>query len=123
MSLLGIANIQLSAGDKNEFTYGFVSGFPDPLNRIPVGRAGKLRRLQANVDFNGHTGPMTYTVYKNGVATALVVTYAAAETGLKDFDVDTVSVVKGDRVSLVGDAGAALSSSSTGSASFEFVPD
>lgn len=61
--------------------------FPSPERRVPLSRAGTLRRFFVNMVSNSFTTPITVAVALGGVNTALSIVYAAGETGVKSVDV------------------------------------
>lgn len=68
---------------------------------IPVTKAGTLRNLIVRHNTAaGNGNNVVYTVYVNGVATAITVTLATAAVGQATDVTHTVAVVVGDRVSL-----------------------
>ena len=83
--------------------------------------SGTLKNLTVNVELNSHTGTNYVTVYKNGVATTLKAAITAGTTGIFFDSTHTVSVVAGDIISLVLDATASASGTSTFYFSYEFT--
>jgi hypothetical protein len=72
---------------------------------MPMPRAGTLRNLfvRHNSGGGGGAGSITYTVFKNGAATALTVTLLATipGTGSDTNPLDNIAVVAGDLISIV----------------------
>lgn len=81
----------------------------DDEGQIPLPRGGTLRNffVRHNAAVGNGTA-VTYTVLKNGVATAIAVSLATGAIAQASDLVDTVAVVAGDRVSISADKPAAL---------------
>jgi len=72
----------------------------------PMPHAGVVKNLAINVDANtidnaGHDATVTFTVYKNGVATAVKVTLPNVGTGKFYDNVNSVAFAKGDMFEVV----------------------
>jgi len=102
--------------------------FPNPLARIPVAQAGKLRRLVILVTSNTTDNDTIFTVLADGAATPLTLTFAAATTGLQSIDsllaTIGVSAAVGDGFSVQVDTSASTAGDDINwTGSFEYIPD
>jgi hypothetical protein len=84
-------------------------GATETNTRVQINRALTASKLQVRVTTggNGITGNSTFTLLKNGVATALGVQYGTSEEGYKSDDVNSVSIADGDELSIEMVGGAA----------------
>lgn len=91
-----IAN--LASGTTTRYLYLSTGTVSTPVLAWPLA-ACKASRLYVDMMVNGATTDQVYTVLKNGIDTALVVTVAAGITGISHFDSDVI-FSEGDTVSL-----------------------
>jgi hypothetical protein len=90
------------------------------LAGVPAPAAGSAERIRAIRSIApGGTETVTYTLYKNGVATALAVTLTGAQT--ENNATASVSWAKGDLLCLFHDASASAAAS-TGNICMDFLP-
>ena len=120
MAIIGWNSLGLGQASV-EGAYTDAGAFPTARLRIPLPRAGVVRRFRVSAVFNNLDGSCVLSVAINGVATALTLTYAAGETGDKFIDIP-VSVVGGDEFSFLADATATTVGQIDLSSSAEFVP-
>lgn len=93
-----------------EFDYDLA---PTSLIQIQTARAGTLQNFRIHVGaVGGNANNVVYTLRKNGVATALVVTMAANATSGSDLT-HTVSVVAGDLLDIEITKASSIASSPT----------
>ena len=109
------------AGQIQEAVYSTQSAFPLPRLRVPLPRAGALRRFRSIVNSNSLDAPLVLHVLIGGVVTALTITYPAGITGGKAFDV-FVPAAAGNVVSFKMDASAAGVGNAEVNGAVEFVP-
>ena len=98
------------AGSSHEGMLSVQSTAPQPSVRVPLPVAGHLGHLSVNVISNSLNGNLVVTVWVNGVATTLTVTYAAGVTGFLTSS-GPVAVSANDVVSINFDATAATTGS------------
>lgn len=84
--------------------------------------AGTYRNLRVYVTTNTLAATMTVTVYKNGAATGLTVSFTAGATGLQSDTTHTVAFTAGDTLDLVATATAAGLNQASLAASVEYGP-
>lgn len=92
-----------SAADARYLSPGHDMGTASLVNdaQIPAPRAGTLRNLFARHNSAaGNGNAVVYTVFVNGVATALTVSLATGAVGQASDLVNTIAVVQGARISL-----------------------
>jgi hypothetical protein len=71
------------------------------INQIPAPRAGVLKNFFVRHNSAGGNGnSVVYTVFVNGVATAITVTLVTGAVGQASDTVNTVVVAQGDRISI-----------------------
>lgn len=93
--------------------YGHVTANSDasPIG-VVMTRAGVLRNLRVkHRTAGGNANAIVYTVYKNGVATALTVSIAASSTTEVTDVANSVTFVAGDQIALVATKAASVGSS------------
>lgn len=89
---------------------------------IEVARAGVLRNLRAHADATiGGGATVTVSVFVNGVASALALSLAAADTTVAKTDSDAISVNAGDKVTFSFATDNAGAPAANAHASVEFV--
>ena len=83
-------------------TPGYDAGVaPTTIINMAVPRAGTLQKFYIHHNTaNGNGNGVTYTVIKNGVATAITVTLASGAIGTGSDTVNTVAVVAGDLIAI-----------------------
>ncbi len=69
---------------------------------VVMPRAATAKNLQIRIRANASNGATTFTLYKNGAATALTLTVGAGLTGTFADDTHTVALVKGDIITIEG---------------------
>ncbi len=118
LNILNLTTEPIPDADR-EGCYSTSSTFPAPNVRVPLSDAGNLSKFVVNVVTNTLTDTTTYTVLVNGVATALAVTYAALESGVKTF-AGPAAVLATDLVSFRAQT-AAASGASTAAMSVRYA--
>lgn len=94
----GYEGLTNTAAISYNFLYGGNTIVGAQGTTIPT--AGTISNLYVNPIINGSTGNVTFTLYKNGVATALTTTATASSTATVSDLTHSVSVVAGDVVSM-----------------------
>lgn len=123
--VLYFGNDNIGAAANSVFLHpGFSSGIATGTAiGLRIRRAGTLANLSVrhNVAI-GNGNSVVYTVFVNGVATALTVTLATAAIGNADDDVNRVAVVSGDIITVQATKALALGNGAQNTtATFQFT--
>jgi len=107
------ANSIASTVDSRRLPPGFYDGLATTASPrgFLASRAGTMQNLQARHNTaNGNGQPVVYTLWKNGVATALAVSLATGAIGGAEDVTDTVVVARGDLIEIVASKAASIAS-------------